>query len=139
MDFLADTGFLIDLWREAGKPGAATRFARAHAARQVGICWVVAGEFMSGGLAANQDAVVIATFLSRYPVVQSNPHIVSEYARLFAGLRLRNGLIGPNDLWIAACAIALDLPLLTANEAEFSRVTGLKIIAYRKTRTSEGA
>jgi tRNA(fMet)-specific endonuclease VapC len=132
MDFLADTGFLIDLWREAGKPGAATRFARDNAACQVGICWVVAGEFMSGGLAANQDAVVIGAFLERYPVVQSNAYIVGEYARLFAGLRARNGLIGPNDLWIAACAVALDLPLLTANEAEFSRVPGLRIIAYRK-------
>ena len=68
---LADTGFLIDLWREAGKPGTATRFACDHAACQVGICWVVAGEFMSGGLAANQDAVVIEAFLSRYPVIRS--------------------------------------------------------------------
>jgi tRNA(fMet)-specific endonuclease VapC len=137
MDFLADTGFLIDLWREAGKSGAATRFAREHAARQVGICWVVAGEFMSGGLAANHGAEAIEAFLSRYPVVQSNPHIVGEYARLFAGLRARNGLIGPNDLWIAACAVALDLPLLTANETEFSRVAGLKIVAYRKAKAPD--
>lgn len=134
MDFLADTGFLIDLWREAGKPGAAVRFARDHAACQVGICWVVVGEFLSGAMAANQDAVLIETFLSRYPVIQSTPHIVGEYARLFAGLRARNGLIGPNDLWIAACAVALDLPLLTANETKFSRVTGLKIVAYRKAK-----
>ena len=131
MDFLADTGFLIDLWRERGKSGAATRFARRNAARQVGICWVVAGEFMSGGLAANHDAEAIGDFLSRYPVVQSSPHIVVEYAKLFAQLRRSNELIGPNDLWIAACAVALDLPLLTANAAEFARIPELSIVAYR--------
>lgn len=91
---------------------------------------------MSGGLAANQDADAIQGLLSRYPVVQSNPHIVAEYARLFVELRSRNKLIGPNDLWIAACAVALDLPLLTANEAEFSRVAGLKIVAYRRIAAS---
>jgi tRNA(fMet)-specific endonuclease VapC len=43
-------------------------------------------------------------------------------------LALRKGLnIGPNDLWIAAHALALDAVLVTANEGEFSRVPGLKI------------
>ena len=43
-------------------------------------------------------------------------------------LALRQGKnIGPNDLWIAAHALALDAVLVTANESEFSRVPGLKI------------
>lgn len=45
MDILADTVFLIDLWREASSPGRATAYARAHASQQVGIPWIVAGEF----------------------------------------------------------------------------------------------
>ena len=131
MDFLADTSFLIDLWRESARPGAAMRFARANTSRQVGICWVVAGEFLSGGLAAGHDGEQIAGFLERYPVVQSNPHIVGEYARIFAELKPHNNLIGPNDLWIAACARALDVPLLTANVQEFGRVHDLKVVGYR--------
>ena len=35
--------------------------------------------------------------------------------------------IGPNDLLIAAHALALDLTLVTANVEEFSRVPGLRI------------
>lgn len=132
MDFLADTGFLIDLWRESGRPaGHATRFAQQHAGSQVGVCWVVAGEFMSGAVAADQDAGSIASFLARYPVVHSNESIVAEYARLFAELRKKNRLIGPNDLWIAACSRALGVPLLTANATEFSRVAGMEVVAYR--------
>jgi tRNA(fMet)-specific endonuclease VapC len=43
-------------------------------------------------------------------------------------LALRQGKnIGPNDLWIAAHALALDVTLVTNNEREFSRVPGLKI------------
>ena len=32
---------------------------------------------------------------------------------------------GPNDLWIAAHALALNLPLITNNLSEFQRVPGL--------------
>jgi tRNA(fMet)-specific endonuclease VapC len=43
-------------------------------------------------------------------------------------LALRQGRnIGPNDLWIAAHALALDAVLVTDNEREFSRVPGLKL------------
>lgn len=45
-----------------------------------------------------------------------------------ARLALRQGKnIGPNDLWIAAHALALEAVLVTDNENEFSRVPGLKI------------
>ena len=43
-------------------------------------------------------------------------------------LALRQGRnIGPNDLWIAAHAVALDAVLVTNNESEFSRLPGLKV------------
>jgi tRNA(fMet)-specific endonuclease VapC len=132
MDFLADTGFLIDLWREATKPGPATRFAQANASKQVGICWVVAAEFLCGSVLAERDAGIVTAFLARYPVIHSNAFITHAYATLFAALRQHNRVIGPNDLWIAACAIALDLPLLTGDANEFSRVPGLRVVNYRE-------
>ena len=48
-------------------------------------------------------------------------------------LALRQGKnIGPNDLWIAAHALALDAVLVTNNENEFSRVPGLKVENWMK-------
>ncbi|MET3614602.1 tRNA(fMet)-specific endonuclease VapC [Rhizobium aquaticum] len=48
-------------------------------------------------------------------------------------LALRQGKnIGPNDLWIAAHAVALDAVLATNNEHEFSRVPGLKVDNWMK-------
>ena len=50
-------------------------------------------------------------------------------AKAYADVRLsvKKQSIGPNDLWIAAHALALDLPLVTNNTRGFSRVPGLTI------------
>jgi tRNA(fMet)-specific endonuclease VapC len=41
-------------------------------------------------------------------------------------------MIGPNDLWIAAHALALGATLVTNNERDFRRVEGLKIENWAK-------
>jgi tRNA(fMet)-specific endonuclease VapC len=50
-----------------------------------------------------------------------------HYGRLRAHLKEQGRPIGPNDLFIAAHALALSATLVTANLKEFSRVPGLKI------------
>jgi tRNA(fMet)-specific endonuclease VapC len=47
-------------------------------------------------------------------------------------LAVRGELIGNNDLWIAAHAKSLDLTLVTNNEKEFQRVSGLKTENWAK-------
>ena len=42
----------------------------------------------------------------------------------------RNQLLGPNDLWIAAAALSLGLPLLSKNTCEFRRVPDLDVVDY---------
>ena len=98
MELLADTVFLIDLWREQQKAGPAVRFAQQHHSETVGLCWVVYGEFLSGSLLAGQDTEMVLRFLNRYPVVHSDLPIVETYSRLFAQLKQQNKLVGPNDL-----------------------------------------
>ncbi len=49
------------------------------------------------------------------------------YGPLRADLERRGQLIGPNDLMIAAHALALDLTLVTDNIGEFSRVADLRL------------
>ena len=55
------------------------------------------------------------------------PGADAEYATLRADLERKGHLIGPNDLLIAAHALALDAILVTDNVREFKRVKGLKI------------
>ncbi len=49
------------------------------------------------------------------------------YGALRADLERSGRLIGPNDLFIAAQCLALDLTLVSDNEGEFSRVPGLRL------------
>jgi tRNA(fMet)-specific endonuclease VapC len=49
------------------------------------------------------------------------------YGAIRAKLKQLGTPIGPNDLFIAAHALALNATLVTGNEKEFSRVPGLKI------------
>ena len=50
-----------------------------------------------------------------------------RYAEIRLYLDQRGRPIGPNDLLIAAHALALDLTLVTANVEEFERVPGLRV------------
>jgi tRNA(fMet)-specific endonuclease VapC len=50
-----------------------------------------------------------------------------QYATLRNYLTRQGTLIAPNDLIIAAHALANDLTVVTANVREFSRVPGLKV------------
>jgi tRNA(fMet)-specific endonuclease VapC len=56
------------------------------------------------------------------------PETAAEtYGALHADLESRGEMIGNNDLWIAAHALAAGLTLVTNNEREFRRVRGLKM------------
>lgn len=51
----------------------------------------------------------------------------TEYGGIRAELESAGKPIGPNDLFIAAHAYALDATLVTANTGEFSRIRALKV------------
>lgn len=51
----------------------------------------------------------------------------TEYGGIRSELEAAGKPIGPNDLLIAAHALALDAVLVTANTGEFSRIRGLQV------------
>jgi tRNA(fMet)-specific endonuclease VapC len=85
---------------------------------------------LQSGAALNPSSKGLANFnliLRGLQVMPIAPPADLHYGRIRAGLRRRGRLIGPNDLWIGAHALALDLTLVTANTGEFSRIEGLRI------------
>ena len=65
--------------------------------------------------------------LETLPVVPFEAPADAEYGALRGHLAAIGRPIGPNDLFIAAHALALDLTLITANIGEFSRVPNLRV------------
>jgi len=59
--------------------------------------------------------------------VELTEEVAERYARLRAELEGCGAVIGGNDLWIAATALAHGATLVTNNTGEFSRVPGLTI------------
>ncbi len=69
----------------------------------------------------------IDTWLDQLKRLPLTPQVVTPYAELRASLRRLGQPIGPNDLWIAAHALAEGLVLVTGNTREFNRVPGLEV------------
>ncbi|MDX2178447.1 MAG: PIN domain-containing protein [Bryobacteraceae bacterium] len=61
------------------------------------------------------------------PVMPLTDDVGPAYAAIHADLERRGKIIGPLDLLIAAHALTLGATLVTGNESEFRRVTGLKV------------
>ena len=74
----------------------------------------------------------VAEILSAFEIIPFDSPADVEYARIRLDLTKRGTPIGPNDLLIAAHALALGLPLVTNNTREFSRVPGLALENWLK-------
>lgn len=66
--------------------------------------------------------------LARMTVLPLEPPVDIRYGEIRTHLERLGTPIGPNDLLIAAHALALNLTLVTANVGEFSRVPNLGVV-----------
>ena len=73
-------------------------------------------------------------WLTAVQVTDMNADVGRRYGRLRANLTAAGQLIGPNDLWIAAHALSLGLPLISHNLREFERVPGLTVETWMQRR-----
>jgi tRNA(fMet)-specific endonuclease VapC len=94
------------------------------------VCSVVKAELAFGAARSINPSLAAAAqeiFLSRFRSLSFDDECASKYGEIRAVLALRGTPIGPNDLLIAAIAVANQVTLVTHNTSEFSRVPGLAI------------
>lgn len=65
-----------------------------------------------------------------FRVLSASHDVCWHYGELYRYLQRNGMLIGSNDLWIAATAVAYQMPIVTRNRGHFSRVPGVEIVAY---------
>lgn len=91
---------------------------------------ITAGEFYFGVTHApvstlrDQRAQRLLDFFGLLPL---DAEVAVSYGTVRADLRRAGTPIGPNDLWLAAQALAHGLTMVTRNTREFKRVKGLKV------------
>ena len=126
MDLIADTSYLVGLWR--GQAWA-TAFASANSEKSIGLPWVVLGEFRHGAAVAKHDPIEVSEFLAIGVHLLDATSVVPSYARICEGLSSKPEYraMGQNDLWIAAVAVSFNKPLLTRNRRHFELVEGLRL------------
>jgi predicted nucleic acid-binding protein len=131
MELIADTTFLIGLWRQQRWAQA---FAEDNPSLSVAIPWVVLGEFWHGAVKAGHDPEAVRRFLSLGLPLNDTEAVVPVYARICASLQDKGVYrkIGQNDLWIAATSVAFEKPLVSRNRRHFEEVEGLQLIAIEK-------
>ena len=118
--YLFDTCFLIDLEREMRRgPGKAHQFLQLHAAARACISWTVTGEFAEGFGDIHHPAC--AAMLARFEILSMDHTTAHLYAVTTRHLRAKNQLIGFNDHWIAAAALARREVVATRNLKDFQR------------------
>lgn len=126
MDLIADTSFLIGMWRR--QPWAVA-FASSNPGKSLGLPWVALGEFWHGATRAGHDPVLVRGFLSiGVPILDPEP-VIPVYGRICAAIQDSPGYreIGQNDLWMAAVSVALGKPLLTRNIRHFRSIPDLRV------------
>ena len=90
---------------------------------------MVASELRFGALkrGSSRLAAQLEAILSVLPILQLEAPADHHYAELRLQLERKGTPIGPNDMLIAAHALALGLTVVTGNHAEFLRVPGLRV------------
>ena len=121
---LIDTSILIDHLRKGDKDR--TTFFRAAQRFDCLVSAITEFEFRVGSTAANRDFV--SALLDLTPVLPFDSPCVRAAAGIYGDLRAVNRMIALPDLFIAATAVAHDLPLLTLNLTHFERVSTLTVL-----------
>lgn len=125
--FLLDTNIVSDLIRHPHGRVAA-RIAEIGEG-EVATSIIVAAELHYGAAkkGSRRLSEQMAAVLGALEVLPLDQPADAAYGALRAGLQKTGTLIGPNDLLIAAQALALSMIVVTDNEREFGRVEGLKL------------
>ena len=129
---ILETTFLVDLERELarGAGGPAQTFLESRAAGPLFITFTITGELAAG--LPLEGRTRWEAFVAPFDVLPCTTDVCWHYGQAFRYLKANGLLIGANDLWIAATALAFRKPLVTRNVREYRRVPGIEVIEYRR-------
>jgi tRNA(fMet)-specific endonuclease VapC len=131
--YVLDTNILSDLVRHP--QGRIAQGIAQVGEKAVSTSMIVASELRFGAVKRNAAKLTaqVETILAAMDVRPFDTPADREYAQLRHHLEQSGPPIGPNDMLIAAHALATESILVTANTSEFSRVPGLTVENWLET------
>jgi tRNA(fMet)-specific endonuclease VapC len=126
--YLLDANIVIYI-RQKRPEGVLRRFARLRPG-EAAISVIAYGELLYGAMKSSQRESALERLRELSEAIPALPlpeKAAETYGLVRAELESKGEMIGNNDLWIAAHALASGLTLVTNNEKEFRRVRGLKV------------
>jgi tRNA(fMet)-specific endonuclease VapC len=126
--YLLDTNICIYIRQK--RPEEVLRRFRKLRPGEAAVSVITYGELLYGAAKSAHKTAALQRLseLVHFLPALSLPETAAEtYGNIRADLELKGGMIGNNDLWIAAHALAADLILVTNHHREFRRVRRLKV------------
>jgi tRNA(fMet)-specific endonuclease VapC len=130
---MLDTDICIYLAKDQ-YPQVTARFERLKP-EQLVMSAITYGELQYGANKSSQRSRTLsqlAELIQYIPVESLAPSAAQAYGEIRAALERQGRMIGNNDLWIAAHAMAMNVTLATNNDREFLRLTGLSVENWTK-------
>ena len=132
MGLIVDTNVFV-IFERRGQP---IDLAAYESSGEVLISAVTVSELLMGVHRANTEerrqrrSAFVESIIAGVRVLDFTTETARIHAQIYADLASKGSLIGAHDLLIAATARQHEASLLTDNVGEFSRVPGLKVIAF---------
>jgi len=126
--YLLDTNICIYIRQK--RPEQVLRRFRVLRSGEAALSVITYGELLYGVAKSTNQAVAAARLrelLDLLPALPMPETAGAAYGAIRAELEAGGTMIGNNDLWIAAHAVAAGLTLVTNNEKEFRRIQALKV------------
>jgi tRNA(fMet)-specific endonuclease VapC len=126
--YLLDTNICIYIRQK--RPEVVLRRFQKLRPGEAALSVITYGELLYGAAKSQQRLAALERLhelIRLLPALPLPETAADAYGRIRAELESKGEMIGNNDLWIAAHAVAAGLTLVTNNEKEFRRVRGLKV------------
>jgi tRNA(fMet)-specific endonuclease VapC len=126
--YLLDTNICIYIRQE--RPESVLRRFRRLRPGEAALSVITYGELIYGAAKSLQREAALERLrelLHWLPALPLPESAAEAYGTTRTDLAAKGEMIGNNDLWIAAQALAAGMTLVTNNEKEFRRVRGLKV------------
>ncbi|HEY1659890.1 MAG TPA: type II toxin-antitoxin system VapC family toxin [Candidatus Sulfotelmatobacter sp.] len=131
--YLLDTNICIYIRQR--RPEAVLRHFGKLRPGDAALSVVTYGELFYGAQKSSQPKAALerlTELLQLLPPLPLPDNAGQIYGTIRAKLESKGELIGNNDLWIAAHAMASEMILVTNNEREFHRISSLKVQNWTK-------